>query len=60
ATAIRAFSMDVLWQISLKYPDLLTELAASAENLIGRSTPGLENKARKILPLIYRKQFTGK
>lgn len=47
--AIRAFSMTVLGNMVDKYPELANELKISIAELLPHASPGLKNRAEKIL-----------
>ena len=49
ASAILAFSMQVLYNMSLIYPELKNELIFSIEEIIPNATPGVKNRGKNIL-----------
>lgn len=53
-TAVKMFSMKVLYDISKAEPDLKPELAAVIEDQLPKGTPGFKSAGRKILRKLYR------
>ncbi len=49
AIAIKAYSMEILYRLSLIYPDLALELAASIKIILEDSTAGITSRGRTIL-----------
>ncbi|HLN21375.1 MAG TPA: (deoxy)nucleoside triphosphate pyrophosphohydrolase [Bacteroidales bacterium] len=49
AIAIKAYSMDILYRLTLIYPELATELALSVRALKDLDSAGVASKARNIL-----------
>ncbi|MCA0363517.1 MAG: hypothetical protein LCH67_05695 [Bacteroidetes bacterium] len=57
AVAIKAFSMNVCYNIALRYPDLLPELKIVIEDnmdSVGQNSPAIISRGRKMLRLIER------
>ncbi len=52
--AVRAYCMDVLYNLSIDIPEIKGELAAIIENHMDRFSAGLKNKGSKILHKIYK------
>ena len=53
-TAVKMFSLRILYDISESEPDLKPELAAVIEDQLPKGTPGFKNAGRKILNKLYR------
>ncbi len=53
-TAVKMFSMKILYDISEAEPDLKPELAAVIEDQLPKGTPGFKNTAQKMLNKLYR------
>ena len=49
AIAVKAYSMEILYRLSLIYPALATELAASIGNLMDEGSAGITSRGRMIL-----------
>ena len=49
AIAVKAYSMEILYRLSMIYPSLATELAASIGNLMGEGSAGITSRGRTIL-----------
>jgi len=49
AIAIKAYSMEILYNLALKYPELANELAASVNLLQGEGSAGIVARGRMIL-----------
>jgi 8-oxo-dGTP diphosphatase len=49
AIAIKAYSMDILYSLTLIYPELSTELALSVRSITDLDSAGIVSKARSIL-----------
>lgn len=47
--AVRVYSMSILYKISFIEPDILSELEASIELNLPDASPGIKNKANKLL-----------
>ena len=54
ATAVRAFSISVMYNIAKKYPDLLIEVKHNAESLLHCGIPALEARGRNTLKEIKK------
>jgi hypothetical protein len=54
--ANKAFSMQILFNISKRHPDLALELAEAIESQIPAGSPGIRSKGYKILKLIRKYQ----
>jgi 8-oxo-dGTP diphosphatase len=52
AIAIKAYSMDILYSLSVIYPELANELATSVRILIEDASAGIKSKGRSILKKI--------
>lgn len=52
--AIKAYAMDVLYQISHLHPDLKLELIATFEHLIPESSAGIKVRCEKFLRKLYK------
>lgn len=52
--AIKMFSMVVLFNLALKYPDIKHELADTIRTQMPYSTPGFKNRGEKILQHLAR------
>jgi hypothetical protein len=52
--AIRAFAMTILANLLPQYPDMANELRISIEELLPHASPGLKNRANKILMMIEK------
>ncbi|WP_420581642.1 hypothetical protein [Reichenbachiella sp.] len=48
-TAVKAFSMTIAYNLTKLYPELESELKIVIEDLIQYATPGVVNRAKKIL-----------
>ena len=53
--ANKVFAMTVMYNIGLKYPELLTELKIILENQIDYEKAGFKSRGRKILTLIDKR-----
>ena len=53
--AVKAYSMDIIYELSLKYPELSNELSASINMIQGEASAGVIARGRKIL-----KKLSGK
>lgn len=53
--AVKAFSMTVLYNLTLKYPDLGRELRETLHAIIPNGSPGIRSRAGRILKLLERK-----
>lgn len=53
-TAVKMYSMQILYEISQDEPDLKPELTAVIEDLMPKATPGLKNCGGKVLKKLYR------
>lgn len=49
AIAIKAYSMEILYKLSLIYPELSTELALSVRSVMDIDSAGIRSKAKSIL-----------
>lgn len=49
AIAIKAYSMDILYKLTLIYPELSTELALSIRSVMDIDSAGIRSKAKSIL-----------
>jgi 8-oxo-dGTP diphosphatase len=49
AIAIKAYSMEILYRLSLIYPDLIPELAASINKVFEYKSAGITSRGRQIL-----------
>lgn len=49
AIAIKAYSMEILYRLSVIYPDLCPELIASLKNVLEYKSAGINSKARTIM-----------
>ncbi len=49
AIAVKAYSMDVLYEISLDYPDIIHELAAALSMVPDDGSAGIKSKSRSLL-----------
>jgi hypothetical protein len=49
AVALKAFSLQVLENMTIIYPELINELKASINDLLPTATPGLKNRGQHIL-----------
>ena len=49
AIAVKAYSMEILYRLSMIYPALATELAASIRNLMDEGSAGITSRGRTIL-----------
>lgn len=49
AVAVKAYSMEILYRLSLIYPELATELSASIVNLMEDGSAGITSRGRIIL-----------
>jgi len=54
AVATKIYCMEILYQISVKEPDLKKELADSIEWRMQEESPGFRNRASKLLTKLYR------
>jgi len=54
AIAIKAFSMTVMYNIAVRYPELKEELIATIEDLIPYGSPGVANRGKKIVKLLEK------
>lgn len=52
--AVKVFAMQVIYNISKKYPDIIPELKASIEAQLPNGSPGIKSKGRKILKQIEK------
>jgi len=52
--ANRMFSMNVVYNISLKWPDLQNELKILIESQMNHGSPGFKSRGRKIIALIEK------
>jgi len=50
SVAVKVYSMEILFQLTNKYPDLKTELKATIESQYNFGTPGFKAWANRILP----------
>ena len=50
--AVKAFSMTVLYNLTLKYPDLGRELRETLHSIIPNGSPGIRSRAGRILKLL--------
>lgn len=48
--AVKAFCMTVAWRITMKYPELKSELKLILEEQLPYSSAGFQSRARKIIP----------
>lgn len=53
-TAVKMYSMQILYEISRDEPDLKPELIATIEDLLPKATPGLKNCGGKVLKKLYQ------
>ena len=54
AIAVKAYSMEILYRLSMIYPALATELAASIGNLMDEGSAGITSRGRMILKKLNR------
>jgi len=52
--AIKAYSMDILYEISKEYPGIKQELISCIEELMPRSSTGVKTRGKKMLKKLYR------
>lgn len=57
AIAVKAFSMQVVYNICLKEPDLAGELKLILEDLLPHASSGVKNRATKILKKLQKLSF---
>lgn len=57
AIAVQAFSMQVVFNACLKYPELAYELKICIENLMPNASAGIKNRGSKILAKIEKMKF---
>lgn len=55
AIAVKTFSMSILERLTLKYPDLTTELYISIEDQLPHQSPAFKSKGKKILKNLSNK-----
>lgn len=53
--AVRIYSMEILYKLSLKFPELQNEIALIIEDQIPYGTPGFQNRGKKIIQKIRNK-----
>lgn len=53
--AVKGYSMDIIYQLCLKYPELSNELSASINMIQGEASAGVLAKGRKILKKLSEK-----
>lgn len=54
AVAVRAFALQILYQISLEEPEIRNELISTLEFAMEESTPGMRSLGSKILKKLYK------
>ena len=52
--AIKVYSMDILYDISNKYPDLKKELISCIENKISAASAGIKSRSKKMLKKLHK------
>ena len=52
--AVKAFSMNVIYNLTKKYPDIIPELKASIEALLPNGSSGIKSRGNKILKAIQQ------
>lgn len=52
--AVKVYSMDILYNISNKYPDLKKELISSIENQMPTASAGIKSRSKKMLKRLYK------
>lgn len=52
AIAVKAYSMEILYRLTLKYPELANELSASIRSLMDEGSAGITSRGRMILAKI--------
>lgn len=52
AIGIKAYSMEILYQLTVRYPELANELSASIKNIMEEGSAGITSRGRMILKKI--------
>jgi hypothetical protein len=52
--AIKAFAMQVMYNIALKYPELKEELSLTIQDMIPYGSPAIINRGKKIVKLLEK------
>jgi hypothetical protein len=52
--AIKVYSMDILYDISNRYPDLKKELISCIENQMPNASAGIKSRSKKMLKKLYK------
>lgn len=60
SVAVKVYSMEILYRLSEKEPDLKKELADSIEWRIAEETPGFRSRGKKLLKKLNKEMNSGK
>jgi hypothetical protein len=54
--AVKAYAMTIIYNLSMKYPELGDELALTIEDMMPYGSPGIRNRGAKILKALKLKK----